>query len=114
MDASDLQVVALLKDGRPVEVLGQGDEGVVILDRTPFYAESGGQVGDVGMLTSNGVVFDVADTLKYAGQFHGHTGKLSRGSLKLGDRVAAAVYAPRRLGAGGEERIDELAKPAVT
>lgn len=96
MDANDLQVVALLKDGRPVEVLGQGDEGVVILGRTPFYAESGGQVGDVGVLTSNGVVFEVADTLKYAGQFHGHMGKLASGSLKLGDRVAAAVDAPRR------------------
>ena len=96
LDAGDLQVVALLKDGRPVELLGQGDEGVVILDRTPFYAESGGQVGDVGVLTSSGTVFEVADTLKYAGQFHGHMGKLASGGLKLGDRVAAGVDEPRR------------------
>ncbi len=96
LDAADLGIVALLKDGRPVEAIGQGDEAVVILDRTPFYAESGGQVGDVGRLSGPVAEFAVADTQKLAGQFHGHVGRVTRGSLKVGDRLTASVDAPRR------------------
>lgn len=96
LDAGGLQVVALLKDGRPVPSVEAGDEVVVILDRTPFYAESGGQVGDTGVLAEQGVEFDVADTLKFAGQFHGHAGRVAKGTLKLGDHVVASVDAVRR------------------
>lgn len=96
LDAGGLQVVALLKDGAPVQAIAAGDEAVVLLDRTPFYAESGGQVGDTGMLAEQGVEFDVSDTLKFAGQFHGHVGKLAKGTLKLGDHVVASVDATRR------------------
>ena len=96
LDAGGLQVVALLKDGRPVASIDAGDEAVVILDRTPFYAESGGQVGDTGVLAEQGVAFDVADTLKFAGQFHGHVGRVAKGSLKVGDHVVASVDAARR------------------
>lgn len=96
LDAGGLQVVALLKDGRPVPSVEAGDEAVVILDRTPFYAESGGQVGDTGVLAEQGVEFDVADTLKFAGQFHGHAGRVAKGTLKLGDHVVASVDAVRR------------------
>ena len=96
LDAGGLQVVALLKDGRPVASVHAGDEAVVILDRTPFYAESGGQVGDTGVLAEQGVEFDVADTLKFAGQFHGHVGRVAKGSLKVGDHVVASVDAARR------------------
>ncbi len=96
LDAEGLQVVALLKDGRPVPAIAAGDEAVVFLDRTPFYAESGGQVGDTGLLAGQGAEFTVSDTLKYAGQFHGHTGRLAKGVLKLGDRIAASVDAARR------------------
>lgn len=96
LDAGGLQVVALLKDGRPVPSVEAGDEAVVILDRTPFYAESGGQVGDMGVLAEQGVEFDVADTLKFAGQFHGHAGRVAKGALKLGDHVVASVDAARR------------------
>ncbi|HEV7271212.1 alanine--tRNA ligase [Pseudoxanthomonas sp.] len=96
LDAGGLQVVALLKDGRPVPSVQAGDEAVVILDRTPFYAESGGQVGDTGVLAEQGVEFDVADTLKFAGQFHGHAGRVAKGMLKLGDHVVASVDAARR------------------
>ncbi len=96
LDAGGLQVVALLKDGRPVTSVDAGDEAVVILDRTPFYAESGGQVGDTGVLAEQGVEFDVADTLKFAGQFHGHVGRVAKGSLKVGDHVVASVDATRR------------------
>jgi alanyl-tRNA synthetase len=91
-----LEVVALLKDGRPVDRIEAGDEAVVILDRTPFYAESGGQVGDAGELDEAGTRFVVRDTQKFAGQFHGHLGTLTAGALKRGDHVLAAVDGKRR------------------
>lgn len=94
--AGGLQVVALLRDGRPVERIEAGDEAVVLLDRTPFYAESGGQVGDVGELDGQGVRFVVTDTQKYAGQFHGHIGRLEAGALQRGDHIVASVNAVRR------------------
>jgi len=94
--AGGLQVVALLRDGRPVEAIAAGDEAVVFLDRTPFYAESGGQVGDIGELDEQGVRFVVTDTQKYAGQFHGHIGKLAAGTLKRGDHIVASVDGARR------------------
>ena len=94
--ADDLQVVALLRGGRPVEEIAAGDDAVVILDRTPFYGESGGQVGDTGVLQAGGVRFDVDDTQKFAGQFHGHVGRLATGTLRTGDRVRGAIDAARR------------------
>ncbi|MFC7300425.1 alanine--tRNA ligase [Cognatiluteimonas weifangensis] len=95
--ADGLDVVALLRDGRPVESIAAGEEAIVLLARTPFYAESGGQVGDAGVLEgSSGVRFAVADTLKLAGQFHGHVGRLETGALRCGDKLAASVDAPRR------------------
>ncbi|MGX5732430.1 alanine--tRNA ligase [Pseudoxanthomonas beigongshangi] len=97
LDAGDLRIVALLKDGRPVEAIQHGDEAVVLLDRTPFYAESGGQVGDVGRLAATDAEFAVSDTQKLASQFHGHVGRVTRGTLKVGDRIAASVDAPRRV-----------------
>ena len=94
--AEGLEVVALLRDGRPVDAIAAGDDAVVFLDRTPFYAESGGQVGDTGGLDGQGSRFAVSDTQKYAGQFHGHVGRLEAGTLRLGDRVAASVDGARR------------------
>ncbi|MFN3702205.1 alanine--tRNA ligase [Thermomonas sp.] len=91
-----LTVVALLKDGKPVDAIAAGDAAIVLLDRTPFYAESGGQVGDTGVLSASGVQFAVSDTLKLAGQFHGHAGMLQSGSLRKGDVLAGAVDAARR------------------
>jgi alanyl-tRNA synthetase len=96
LTAGGLQVAALLRDGRPVDALSAGEEGIVLLDRTPFYAESGGQVGDAGELDEQGVRFVVRDTLKLAGQFHGHVGVLDVGTLKVGDHLVGAVDAPRR------------------
>src|SRR5690606_36184788 len=81
---------------RPVDAIDAGDEAVVILDRTPFYAESGGQVGDAGELDDAGTRFVVNDTVKLAGQFHGHVGRLAAGSLKRGDRLLGSVDAGRR------------------
>ncbi len=96
LDADGLDVVALLKDGKPVDEIMAGSNAIVILDRTPFYAESGGQVGDAGTLAGAGAGFAVSDTQKLAGQFFGHVGTLAAGSLKRGDRLNGAVDAARR------------------
>ncbi len=89
------KVVALFKAGLKVSELHAGDEGVVVLDHTPFYAESGGQVGDTGMLTGGNGAFDVADTTKKQGAFL-HHGKVKLGTLKTGDTVNARVDVARR------------------
>ena len=96
LDEGDLQVVALLREGRPVDRVVAGEEAVVILDRTPFYAESGGQVGDAGRISLDDTRFLVRDTLKFAGQYHGHVGTLETGSLTRGDRVSGSVDQQRR------------------
>ncbi len=92
----DAQVSAIYKDGSSVRSVAAGDAAIVVLDRTPFYAESGGQVGDTGELVGAGGTFAVADTQKIQPDVFGHHGKLATGSLKVGDRVAAKVDAARR------------------
>ncbi|MCJ1882991.1 alanine--tRNA ligase [Pseudomonas nitroreducens] len=89
------QIIALFKDGKAVEQLNEGEEGVVVLDQTPFYAESGGQVGDSGYLQGAGVRFDVRDTTK-AGGAHLHHGVVAQGSLSVGAAVKAEVDASVR------------------
>jgi len=85
------KVVALYLDGTPVAVLKHGQTGVVVLDATPFYAESGGQVGDQGVLTSGSARFAVQDTLKIKADVYGHHGILETGTLAVGDHVDARV-----------------------
>jgi alanyl-tRNA synthetase len=88
------RVVALYKDGTKVDRLAAGDDGVVVLDKTPFYAESGGQVGDTGELTKGGTcltLFAVGDTQKIQSDVFGHYGTLKTGELAVGDTVAASV-----------------------
>jgi len=88
------RVIALYKDGARVDALVTGDNGIVVLDRTPFYAESGGQVGDMGELSKSGVcltLFTVEDTLKVQPDVFGHHGVVQNGELRVGDIVAAQV-----------------------
>ena len=89
------KVTALFIDGKAVDSVSAGQDAVVVLDQTPFYAESGGQVGDKGELKGAGFSFAVSDTQKY-GQAIGHIGKVASGSLKVGDAVQADVDEARR------------------
>ncbi len=90
------KVVALYRDGTPVQQLSEGQPGVVVLDTTPFYAESGGQVGDSGILAGEGVQFGVEDTQKIKADVFGHHGAQTQGTLKVGDTVKASVDLQRR------------------
>ena len=83
-------VVALFRDGEQVEALSEGEKGVAVLDQTPFYAESGGQVGDTGFLRADGVQAEVSDTTK-AGNAHLHHVVVQQGSLRVGEQVQAQV-----------------------
>jgi len=96
LQADGLTVLAVLKDGRPVDAAQAGDEVIVITNQTPFYAESGGQVGDTGELAGAGGQVQVSDTQKFAGQFHGHVGTVTQGSLKVGDVLRGQVDGERR------------------
>ncbi len=89
------KVIALFADGDPIDTLETGVKGAVVLDRTPFYAESGGQVGDTGVLGSGETAFHVVDTIKF-GAAHGHLGELSQGRLRVGDTLEAQVDDERR------------------
>ena len=89
------QVVALLKGGTAVSELSSGEEGEVVLDRTPFYAEAGGQVGDTGELASPGVHFIVVDTQK-RGTAYSHVGRVVQGKIRVGDTLQARVDGGRR------------------
>jgi alanyl-tRNA synthetase len=89
-------VVAIVRDGEPIAKLGAGQSAEVVFDRTPFYAESGGQVGDAGTLKGAGVGGTVEDVKKRAGDLHAHLVTLNSGSLKAGDKVSLEVDAERR------------------
>jgi alanyl-tRNA synthetase len=90
------KVIALYANGAPVQELKAGEQGIVVLDTTPFYAESGGQVGDQGVISTAGAVFNVEDTLKIQADVFGQHGVLAQGSLKVGDAVSAQVDLHKR------------------
>ncbi|WP_324681793.1 alanine--tRNA ligase [Bibersteinia trehalosi] len=94
-ELSAIKVVGLFSNGVAVEHIQSGENAVVILDSTPFYGESGGQVGDSGLISNEFCHFAVSDTQKY-GQVFGHIGQLTSGSLRVGDTVSAQVDAQRR------------------
>ncbi len=86
-----VHIIALYKQGQPVDSLLAGEEGLVVLDKTPFYAESGGQIGDSGQITATNAVFDVKDTQKQAGTLFLHKGKVLSGTLSTGQACTASV-----------------------
>jgi len=90
------RVVALVVDGEEVETAKAGDEVTVLTNQTPFYGESGGQVGDAGTITGKGLKIAIADTSKPLGRLHAMTGKVEEGAIKVGDVVNLAVDAERR------------------
>jgi alanyl-tRNA synthetase len=90
-------IIALFQDGKPVETLGDGESGMLVLDHTPFYAESGGQVGDAGVIRLNGdEAFTVTDTQKQGGDVYLHLGQFKGRVLRVGDQVNARVSADAR------------------
>ncbi|MDP3878649.1 MAG: alanine--tRNA ligase [Methylobacter sp.] len=91
-----VHIIGLFKKGQPVDSLQDGEEGVVVLDKTPFYAESGGQTGDCGKIEADGAVFEVSDTQKQGGNLFLHKGKLLSGTLTNGQLCAARVSAAER------------------
>ena len=94
-DQADAKVLMILKDGTSVDSAAEGEQAVIVLDRTPFYAESGGQVGDCGFLSAEGLRVEITDTNKSAEAFL-HHGRVTQGSLQVGDTVSAQVDAQVR------------------
>ena len=94
--STQARVVALYREGAQTDALRSGETGTVVLDQTPFYAESGGQVGDRGELVGAGGTFGVDDTQKVQAEVFGHHGSLKTGTLKIGDKVEARVDVARR------------------
>ena len=90
-EEAEAQILAIVKDGARVDSLSEGEEGFIITNQTPFYAESGGQVGDRGEITTDGANAKVTDTKKYVSHTHAHYVKLSKGDIKIGDAVALKV-----------------------
>jgi alanyl-tRNA synthetase len=106
-------VLALYRDGSPVGELNEGDLGVVVLDNTPFYAESGGQAGDRGELKGAGGIFAVEDTLKIQAAVFGHHGVLKTGKLVVGQEVAARVDAVSRVATARNHSVTHLMHKAL-
>jgi alanyl-tRNA synthetase len=107
------RVAALYRDGTPVGELASGEAGIVVLDRTPFYAESGGQVGDKGELVAASGSFEVADTQKIQADVFGHHGTLKSGALKVGDTVEARVDGARRAAIARNHSVTHLMHKAL-
>ncbi len=109
----DAKVLALYLEGTPVAELKAGQSGVVVLDTTPFYAESGGQVGDVGAVFTDSALFDVADTQKIKSDVFGHHGAVKNGTLAVGDRVTAHVDAAVRAASMRNHSVTHLMHKAL-
>ena len=111
--ASSAKIVALYVEGVTTAALKSGQSGVVVLDTTPFYAESGGQVGDEGVLTSGSARFEVTDTQKIKADVFGHHGTLSQGTLNVGDHVSAQVDLGKRAATMRNHSVTHLMHKAL-
>ena len=107
------QVLALLRDSEEVDALSPGEDGFVVLDRTPFYAESGGQVGDRGRMEADGLVFEVTDTRYLAHKVIAHVGTLREGVFHVGDRVHTAVDSVARSATANNHSATHLLHSAL-
>ncbi|WP_028601033.1 alanine--tRNA ligase [Ottowia thiooxydans] len=107
------KVVALYVEGTPASELKEGQSGIVVLDSTPFYAESGGQVGDQGVLATEGVEFGVQDTQKIRADVYGHHGVMTQGALKVGDVIDARVDQQRRAATMRNHSVTHLMHKAL-
>ncbi len=110
------KVVALYRDGLAVSSLIAGDEGIIVLDKSVFYAESGGQIGDAGTITIDGGInclFEVEDTQKIRAAVHGHSGKLVRGTLNIGDEVVATIDLHKRIATARNHSVTHLLHKAL-
>ncbi len=107
------RVVALYREGTPTEQLREGQKGIVVLDTTPFYSESGGQVGDQGALAAEGVIFGVDDTQKIKADVFGHHGAMTQGALNIGDSVTAKVDGARRAATMRNHSVTHLMHKAL-
>jgi len=107
------KIVALYADGTPVAALKAGQNGVVVLDTTPFYAESGGQVGDEGLLLAGSARFEVGDTQKIKADVFGHHGSVAQGTLNVGDQVTALVNMETRAATERNHSVTHLMHKAL-
>jgi len=107
------KIVALYLDGTPTAVLKTGQNGVVVLDTTPFYAESGGQVGDQGLIIAGSARFEVGDTQKIKADVYGHHGTLAQGTLNVGDTVTAQVNMTQRAATMRNHSVTHLMHKAL-
>jgi alanyl-tRNA synthetase len=107
------KITAIYVDGTSVAALKSGQEGLVVLDTTPFYAESGGQVGDAGLLESGSARFQVDDTQKIRADVFGHHGQLAQGTLNVGDHVLAKVDMKRRAATMRNHSVTHLMHKAL-
>ncbi|HJQ56944.1 MAG TPA: alanine--tRNA ligase [Vineibacter sp.] len=113
VDTAEAKVVAIVADGKEVASLSAGQKGQVIVNQTPFYGESGGQMGDSGRITAAGGAFGVADTQKKTGDVHAHVGSVESGEVKVGDDVSLAIDAPRRTGLRAHHSATHLLHKAL-
>ncbi|MFA7275808.1 MAG: alanine--tRNA ligase [Pseudobdellovibrionaceae bacterium] len=112
-DAAEGQIIAIVKDGKVVTEVNAGDEAQILLNQTPFYAESGGQVGDHGELVASNGHFVVTDTAKKLGKLYVHVGKVTQGSLKTGSGVEAKVDTARRAKIKAHHSVTHLLHEAL-
>jgi alanyl-tRNA synthetase len=113
-DVAEATVQALVVDGKPVESVAAGQQAVLVVNQTPFYAESGGQMGDTGAIFSaGGAEFGVRDTVKKAGELHVHLGAMLHGTLKVGDAVELRIDVPRRLALRANHSVTHLLHQAL-
>ncbi len=113
-EAAEGEIIAIVRDGKVVKSIEAGEEGVLILNQTPFYGESGGQVGDAGMIkTADGACFNVTDTQKKLGDFFCHFGSNESGSVKVGDAAELNVDQARRLAVRSNHSATHLLHEAL-